>query len=73
MVDNHTDLQMQDGLARVSAADAVATARDASAAGVVQAGCDVSPRGSRRRRPRRCRCARGRAAPQRGTSAGALR
>ena len=41
VVDNHTHLDMQDGLVRVSVADAVATARDASVAGVVQAGCDV--------------------------------
>lgn len=41
VVDNHTHLDMQDGLVRVSVADAVGTARGASVAGVVQAGCDV--------------------------------
>lgn len=41
VVDNHTHLDMQDGLVRVSVVDAMATARDASVCGVVQAGCDV--------------------------------
>ncbi|MDO4919623.1 TatD family hydrolase [Kocuria sp.] len=41
VVDNHTHLDMQDGLVRVSVADAVATAADASVTGLVQAGCDV--------------------------------
>ncbi|WP_407657276.1 TatD family hydrolase [Kocuria tytonis] len=41
VVDNHTHLDMQDGLVRVSVADALATARDASVTGLVQAGCDV--------------------------------
>ncbi|CAL8896954.1 TatD family hydrolase [Kocuria varians] len=41
VVDDHTHLDMQDGLVRVSVADAVAVARDASVAGLVQAGCDV--------------------------------
>ena len=39
VVDNHTHLDMQDGLVRVSVVDAMATARDASVCGVVQAGC----------------------------------
>lgn len=41
VVDNHTHLDMQDGLVRVSVRDAADTARDASVHGIVQAGCDV--------------------------------
>ena len=41
VVDNHTHLDMQDGRVRVSVVDALATAGDASVAGLVQAGCDV--------------------------------
>ena len=42
VVDNHTHLDMQDGLVRVSVRDAAGAARDASVHGLVQAGCDVA-------------------------------
>lgn len=41
VVDNHTHLDMQDGLVRVSVMDAMDVAQAASVRGVVQAGCDV--------------------------------
>lgn len=41
VVDNHTHLDMQDGLVRVSVMDAMDAARSASVFGLVQAGCDV--------------------------------
>ena len=41
VVDNHTHLDMQDGLVRVSVMDAMDAARSASVLGLVQAGCDV--------------------------------
>lgn len=42
VVDNHTHLDMQDGLVRVSVADAREAALDASVNGLVQAGCDIA-------------------------------
>lgn len=41
VVDNHTHLDMADGLVQVSVADAMDAARSASVLGLVQAGCDV--------------------------------